>query len=160
MSDNFLYVYERGKNLLFQTIMNGTPSVDSFFVMSGLLVMYGSLKTMETLPNPTFGNPKFWIMFYVHRLIRLWPTILLTILFVVGIFPQLAPVFYSTFYQNELNTSLVGLCSGTKWMPTAFFFNNLDNPSQSCISKNPFELEIIHFITFEKIVNISSALGN
>ena len=47
--DNFLYLYERSSNLLFQTVVNGTPSVDTFFVMSGLLVMLGTMKTLDKM---------------------------------------------------------------------------------------------------------------
>lgn len=50
-------------------ILNGTFSVDSFFVMSGMLATYNILKLLDK------NNGKMNIfMFYVHRYIRLTPT--------------------------------------------------------------------------------------
>lgn len=52
---------------VFQFIVNGTLSVDSFFFISGFLVAYGVFKTLHK-------NPRFpWIKYYVHRYIRLTP---------------------------------------------------------------------------------------
>ena len=56
------------KRFLFQLVVNFTFSVDTFFVLSGLLLSYLSIKDMERRQG------KFpFILFYVHRLIRLSP---------------------------------------------------------------------------------------
>ena len=56
------------KRFLFQLVDNFTLSVDTFFVLSGLLLSYLCIKDMERRQG------KFpFILFYVHRLIRLSP---------------------------------------------------------------------------------------
>ncbi len=133
LMDNPLYPIYNSKHLLFQSVVNGTPSVDTFFVMGGMLVMLGTMKSLDKHHKQN-GDVKFWVLFYSHRLIRLWPTILLTILFAVGIYPNLAALFYSPTYQNNIvDTSVSGACSGTKWLATAFFYNNIYNPETACI---------------------------
>ena len=42
--DNPLFMFEKSQHLLILTLTNATPSVDTFFVLSGLLVMLGSLR--------------------------------------------------------------------------------------------------------------------
>ncbi|XP_071532607.1 nose resistant to fluoxetine protein 6-like isoform X2 [Panulirus ornatus] len=55
--------------LLFQVITNGYPSVDTFFFLSGMLVTYSLMKELKKT------NRFNIILFYVHRLIRLLPSI-------------------------------------------------------------------------------------
>ena len=45
--DNVIYVIERSENMLFQTLVNAYASVDTFFVMSGCLVMLGTLRALD-----------------------------------------------------------------------------------------------------------------
>ncbi|XP_075259312.1 nose resistant to fluoxetine protein 6-like isoform X2 [Convolutriloba macropyga] len=135
--DNFIYVLERTENMLFQTITNSFASVDTFFVMSGCLVMMGTLRTLDKFEESKgkFGNFSFWILFYVHRLIRLWPALLLTILFVAGIYPNLAPLFYSPKFQNTQTSSMSYQCKGTRWISTGFFYNNwISDPEVMCLA--------------------------
>lgn len=64
------------KNMMsftFQAIGNATVSVDSFFLLSGMLVVYVGLKIMEK------GNMN-WLHFYVHRFWRLTPTYMLVMM--------------------------------------------------------------------------------
>ncbi|XP_063852764.1 nose resistant to fluoxetine protein 6-like [Scylla paramamosain] len=61
------------KNILAQTILNGFPSVDSFFFLSGLLLSYSVLR--EARRTNSFNV----LLFYVHRFIRLVPPIALTV---------------------------------------------------------------------------------
>ncbi len=133
-SDNPLYLFYRSENLLIQVITNGTPSVDSFFVMGGMLVMFGGLKTLDKHNGNPYRDVKFWLLYYLHRLIRLWPTLLLTILFAVGIYPNLAPLFYSPLYSSDNPSNFAVACTGSKWLSAAFFYNNLDDPEHACLS--------------------------
>ncbi|XP_033118039.1 nose resistant to fluoxetine protein 6-like [Anneissia japonica] len=68
----------------FQAIGNATFSVDSFFFLSGLLVTYLTLKYLQN--NKGKLN---WVMFYVHRYLRLTPVYML----VIFIFTTLTPHF-------------------------------------------------------------------
>jgi peptidoglycan/LPS O-acetylase OafA/YrhL len=53
------------KSYAFQAVLNGFPSVDTFFILSGVLVSYLLLKELDK----TKGRVN-WIMFYVHRYLR------------------------------------------------------------------------------------------
>jgi peptidoglycan/LPS O-acetylase OafA/YrhL len=55
-------------NLAFEPMLNAFPSVDSFFFIGATLLSYTTLKALDTTKG---GNIKFWIMYYVHRYIRL-----------------------------------------------------------------------------------------
>ena len=57
------------KSYAFQAVLNGFPSVDTFFVLSGVLVAYLLLKELDK----TKGRVN-WIMFYVHRYLRYYTT--------------------------------------------------------------------------------------
>ena len=53
-------------------IWNGMFNVDTFFMMSAVLVAYFTLKEMDkNKGKPTIKWIMFWVMFYVHRYIRL-----------------------------------------------------------------------------------------
>lgn len=51
-------------NVVEQTIMGGNFSVDTFYLLSGLLVMYGVLKEFNRAKKIN------WVKYYVHRYIR------------------------------------------------------------------------------------------
>ena len=121
--DNVVYALDKSTSLLFQTLTNASPSVDTFFVLSGLLVMLGALRSLEKLHNPY--NLNFWAMFYIHRLARLWPTMILGILFLFGLIPLMSKFTYSPGYQPYAPGSLIDSCEGVNdWISTVFFYNN------------------------------------
>ncbi|GFY45077.1 nose resistant to fluoxetine protein 6 [Trichonephila inaurata madagascariensis] len=60
---------------LFQIILNGFYSVDSFFLLSGFLVAY--LFFQQSAKNK--GIP--WLYFYIHRFIRLTPVYMIVLAF-------------------------------------------------------------------------------
>ena len=60
-----IFRFQFKTSFLFRVIMNAFPSVDSFFIMSGCLLSYLTLKEMD--------KTKGWLnvpMFYIHRYIR------------------------------------------------------------------------------------------
>ena len=52
-----------------QAITNGFPSVDSFFLVSGTLMAYLTLKEFDRIKGNVW-TPVFWPMFYIHRYLR------------------------------------------------------------------------------------------
>lgn len=50
-----------------QAVANGFPSVDSFFLLSGCLLAYLTLKELDKVKG---GGIAFWITFYIHRYLR------------------------------------------------------------------------------------------
>ena len=55
-------------SLAFEPILNAFPSVDSFFFIGASLLSYLTLKELDRSQG---GSLKFWLMYYVHRYIRL-----------------------------------------------------------------------------------------
>ena len=71
------------KRFLFQPVVIFAFSVDTFFVLSGLLLSYLSIKDMERRQG------KFpFILFYVHRLIRLSPGYYLAVFILFKVLPH------------------------------------------------------------------------
>merc|ERR1719466_687775 len=55
------------KNKAFAAVANAIPSVDTFFLIGSALLTYGTLKQLER----TGAGLKFWLLYFVHRYIRL-----------------------------------------------------------------------------------------
>ncbi|KAM7305330.1 nose resistant to fluoxetine protein 6 [Ixodes scapularis] len=81
-----------GKDFAFQVVLNASLSVDTFFLLSGLLLMfvcYGKLKK---------DNGRFdFLMYYVHRYIRLTPPFLMvSLLLILGPPWMNGPIWHET----------------------------------------------------------------
>ena len=67
-----------------QPLISGAYCVDSFFILSGLLMCYLTIKQMDR------RNGKFpFVLFYVHRLLRLSPAYYLIMLFSFKVLPYI-----------------------------------------------------------------------
>jgi peptidoglycan/LPS O-acetylase OafA/YrhL len=108
--------------LAFQAILNGFPSVDSFFFIGATLLSYITLKELDKTMG---GNIQFWIMYYVHRYIRLTGVYAL----VIGITATLLKFFaggpYSTIVQSEIDN-----CKNY-WWTNILYINNFKNVADS-----------------------------
>ncbi|MCP9262466.1 hypothetical protein DINM_005848 [Dirofilaria immitis] len=69
---NILDCKETFKNLWTQFLTNAFFSVDTFFFISGLLVSYIWFKEYRKDKRKTM-SPTAWVIFYIHRIIRLSP---------------------------------------------------------------------------------------
>ena len=83
-----------------QAILNGFPSVDSFFLISGVLLAYLTLKELEK----TKGRVSLPI-FYIHRYLRLTGTYII----IIG--------FHTTLLRQ--------MCFGPNWYMHYFFLKNI-----------------------------------
>ncbi|EYB93025.1 hypothetical protein Y032_0187g1123 [Ancylostoma ceylanicum] len=83
--DTVLPIFSMWNPFLSVTILNAFLSVDTFFLLSGILVSYLFFKAKPLLRY--VKNPMTWIMFYVHRYLRLTPPMMLFIGFYVVILP-------------------------------------------------------------------------
>ena len=102
--DNPLYILNNvGPRFSFQPIANGFFSVDSFFFLSGLLAAYLTLREMARRKG---GFPV--LMYYIHRYLRLTPTLAFVMFFAWFLTLHLAdgPIYQqgvgvgSTWYQS------------------------------------------------------------
>ncbi len=82
---NPTYYLDFVKNWLYLTLYGGSAAVDSFFVMSGLLVAYILLKEMDK------NEGKFnAVYYYVHRYIRLTPLYAINFAVWVALYPLMS----------------------------------------------------------------------
>jgi len=89
-SDNPVEGFKFIRRFTFQAIANAYFSVDTFFLLSGLLVSYLSLKRLNNYTGESFRRyvgKTFLPQFYLHRFLRLTPAYMFIILFYIYIFP-------------------------------------------------------------------------
>ncbi|CAL4126106.1 unnamed protein product, partial [Meganyctiphanes norvegica] len=119
------------KPFMFQIIANAFLSVDTFFFMSGLLVAYGFMN----LTHKSDGrfNP---LLYYVHRVVRLLPPILVTTAFVA----TLSGLMVDGPLSWEYKKNMLGSCR-ENWWHDPFFLTNIFqisgnvNLSKSCLGQ-------------------------
>ena len=116
--DNILILKSVASRFAFQAIANAFFSVDTFFFLSGLLVAYLSMREMKR------KNGRFpFLMYYLHRYLRLTPTYAFVLFFIWFLLPYLGngPSYHlsageqSTSYQN---------CE-KYWWTNLIYINNL-----------------------------------
>ncbi|EFO99875.1 hypothetical protein CRE_18777 [Caenorhabditis remanei] len=102
-------------------LLNAFVSVDTFFVLSGIVVAYLFFKTKPS--KKMISNPITWILFYIHRYLRLTPPIMLFI----GFFTVYAPYIQGVFSASELNGMYpqIEACK-TYWWQNLLYINNFD----------------------------------
>lgn len=97
-----------------ETIKQGTLAVDTFLLLSGLLVTYITMKTLTAT-----GGKLHWLRFYLHRIWRITPLYM----FVVG--------FYSTMIVHlnsgpgKNNAKNIRIPCERAWWTNLLFINNL-----------------------------------
>lgn len=99
----------------FQAILNGTFSVDTFFFMSGVLVMYLCMKDISEKNGRTR-----WGMFYFHRFWRLTPAYAFCLMFLATLVRHMMvgpmKIMMNSYYENDP-------CQ-TKWWANLLYINN------------------------------------
>uniref|UniRef100_A0A1I7SXM5 NRF domain-containing protein n=1 Tax=Caenorhabditis tropicalis TaxID=1561998 RepID=A0A1I7SXM5_9PELO len=107
-------------------LLSAFVSVDTFFIMSGIVVAYLFFKMKPT--RKTISNPMTWILFYVHRYLRLTPPMMLFI----GFFTVYGPYIQGSFAASEFNQIFeeTALCK-TYWWHNLLYFNNFDTTTES-----------------------------
>ncbi len=117
------------KDFTFLSVTNGGPfSVDSFFLLSGLLTAYLFMKEAKKLKKVQLYGP-LMIKFYVHRILRLTPPYMLTLMFVTWLS---GPIVSGRFYDKKqgLNPN----CR-TNWWTNLLYINNLVNTDKLVINR-------------------------
>ena len=123
--DNTSDLFSFAKRFSAQPILNGFLSVDTFFVLSGLLVSYLTLREM----NRKKGRFPF-LSYYLHRFLRLTPTYMFVMFFIWGLFEYMGngPTF---------KYSAQALASSCKkyWWTNLLYINNFvpSNFNDECI---------------------------
>lgn len=68
-SDSLIPILNVGHKMLDMTVMNAFFAVDTFLLLSGLLVTYMFFKKWPS--DRTMKNPLTWVLYIVHRYLRL-----------------------------------------------------------------------------------------
>jgi len=104
-------------------IYNGTYAVDIFFFLSAFLLTYVLLKQARARNNKL---PYGFI--YLHRIIRLYPLLIFTLLIFCFIVPAFGsgPLFY--VYDKKVNYDC-----GNYWATTVFYIQNFINSEIDCM---------------------------
>ena len=98
-------------------------SVDTFFLIGSILLSYLTLKELDK----NGGGPKMWMMFYVHRYLRLTGVYLVVILFHNTLLK-----YFSYGPQGYLMDSLAGSCQEDWWANILYNFK----PYTSCLGQS------------------------
>ncbi|GIY47845.1 hypothetical protein CDAR_70012 [Caerostris darwini] len=108
-------------NFAFQAVVNGSLAVDTFFCMGGLLVSYLAIKLARK------GHPFNITMYIIHRLFRLYPAYIFTILFLM-LQNQFGagPLWHDTYYKY------VEDCYDNWWI-NLLFINNFYRARDMCL---------------------------
>ncbi|XP_052787971.1 nose resistant to fluoxetine protein 6-like [Mya arenaria] len=112
------------KRFTYQVIVNATFAVDTFFVLSGLLVAYLTLREMKKRG----GAKKFnWGMFYFHRFWRLTPPYMLFLMFYIPLIKHWGNGPLWPQQGVEIND-----CKDT-WWTNLLYINNLVRTDEMCM---------------------------
>ena len=103
-------------NLAFAAITNGYVSVDSFFFIGSTLLAYLTMQQLEKLKG---GNLQFWLMYYIHRYIRLTAVYSIMIGIWATLLRFLATGPYSSFIETESSS-----CKEA-WWSNMLYINNI-----------------------------------
>ncbi|KAH8317985.1 hypothetical protein KR074_012245 [Drosophila pseudoananassae] len=103
-------------------LQSGSTSVDTFFLLSGLLLVLTTLREMDR----NHGSLHVPLM-YLHRLVRLTPVLALAVLFFMTLFPRLdnGPLWQQFTGSSEL-------CKDT-WWATLLYVQNYAAPGRMCL---------------------------
>ncbi|XP_063860040.1 nose resistant to fluoxetine protein 6-like isoform X3 [Scylla paramamosain] len=119
---NILQVFQKFESILGQTLLNGYPSVDTFFFLSGLLLSYSVLK--ETKRTRSFNI----FLFYSHRILRIVPAIGI----MCGFQATVMRFFLSGPLSYVWNMSWQTSCA-KNWWKDVTFVNNFIPDGGSCL---------------------------
>ncbi|CAL8129603.1 unnamed protein product [Orchesella dallaii] len=118
---NMVDVKQVYENWPVMTVINSTFAVDTFFVLSGMLVCYNLFKMFDKTKGK-LNVP----MFYVHRYLRLTPTYAI----LVGIMATIIPYLGNGPYWAVM-TRWGNICENN-WWTNLLYVNNFVNTSWLC----------------------------
>lgn len=146
MADNIAtFLPQMLKRFTFQAIINATVSVDTFFVLSGLLVSYLSLREMKKRGGALKFN---WLLFYFHRYWRLTPPYMLVLMLYVPTFK------YWGSGPNWLQSGAdFDECKDT-WWKNLLYINNVYDSDKQCMGWSWYLANDMQFYVISPIMLI------
>ena len=92
-----------GGGLALEAILNALPSVDTFFLMSGTLTAYIFFKDLERAGNNVKKHTITFILYYVHRYLRISMLYAIVIGLTIAVFPHMSsgPHWYYVLAESD-----------------------------------------------------------
>ncbi|XP_071104181.1 O-acyltransferase like protein-like [Haliotis cracherodii] len=149
--ENSVTLVELAECPLFQAIINSTFASDSFFILSGTLLSYNFLRTVEKKKSAGKEfrvTPKFLLLFYLHRLLRILPCYLVVLM----IFANLMP-YMGHGPRWKYATTAVNQCRD-HWWANVFFFSNFYMADEMCMSWTFFLVNDTQFYLISPLILI------
>uniref|UniRef100_T1KGM3 Acyltransferase 3 domain-containing protein n=2 Tax=Tetranychus urticae TaxID=32264 RepID=T1KGM3_TETUR len=135
------HIQEIDDDFIFMPIANFTLSVNTFFFISGLLVVYANWKKL------TVSEGKISITdFFIHKVWRIWPPYLATIGLVL-----IMPLIGSGPLWPQAVENTAKLCR-QNWWTNILFLNNFLPPDQLCLLHTWFLAAHMQFHLFSAII--------
>lgn len=130
------------KDIVTQGIANGTVTVDTFFFISGLLVVYVTLKQMAAT-----GGARQWMLFYVHRYWRMTPLMMAVIAFCAVLLPYCGdgPRWKESIATYDLT------CKANWWINALYLQNFIHTPSM-CLNHTWYSAVDFQFYIISPII--------
>ncbi|XP_064457551.1 nose resistant to fluoxetine protein 6-like isoform X2 [Ornithodoros turicata] len=125
-------------NFVEQGLANGTFSVDTFFFIAGLLIVYVTLKRLDAT-----GGKMNWAVFYLHRYIRMTPLMMAVIGICATVLPYMGdgPRWRESIATYDVN------CRKNWWINAIYLQNFVHRPdmclNHTWYSAVDFQLYII-----------------
>ncbi|PSN40341.1 hypothetical protein C0J52_17059 [Blattella germanica] len=120
---NYLYGLETIRKWRLLYITNAVLAVDTCFVLSGLLLSYIFMKTMDN--GHQFNLP----MFYIHRFIRIMPVLVMIVLLEASLMSKIGS---GPLWELGVVNTLQKNCK-KYWWSTLLFVQNYVNVENMCI---------------------------
>ncbi|KAK5986399.1 Acyltransferase [Trichostrongylus colubriformis] len=127
-SDALLPVLSLWNPLLSTAFTNAFLSVDTFFLLSGILVAYLFFKARP--PSKRVKSPFTWILFYVHRYLRLTPPMMIFIGLYTVMLPFTNGPWTASNAGNRMNT-YEEACQ-KYWWRNMLYINNFFGMENEC----------------------------
>ncbi|CAG9820129.1 unnamed protein product [Phaedon cochleariae] len=116
---------EKWKGYIFTSfVLSGSYAVDTFLVLSGLLLSFGVLRYHSTRKNRQFSV----ISIYFYRCLRITPALLAIVLFYISIFKRLGDGPAWPLISKKITD-----CCVHTWWATLLFINNFLDTSHTCV---------------------------
>ncbi|XP_037084155.1 nose resistant to fluoxetine protein 6-like [Pollicipes pollicipes] len=140
-TQNVIVAYDYFKSPLFEVVANAMPSVDTFFLLSGVLVAYGFCNVYEKTKK--FNLP----MFYIHRYLRLTApyAFMIAIASTWFIYIGDGPVWSFTKSSGQLNCVKY-------WWRNLFYIQNFFSVGEQCLAQSWYLAVDMQMFVFAPLV--------
>ena len=140
-------LYGNGDSFAFEAVMNALPSVDSFFLMSGALTTYIFMKELDRAGRDTKKHMVTFVMYYVHRYLRLTIPYFL----IMGVLISVAPyISYGPDWEGIIRES--DSCRKNWWKHFLYIQTLLEDNQNSCMAVTWYLVDDMMYHIFSPLI--------